>query len=68
MAYLHIIQYFIHNTNTRHNGDTKLPKLKVAGPNPVSRSNNNKDLADLVKSFCIYSGNPVSSFISSESF
>ena len=33
--------------------ECQLPKLKVAGSNPVSRSNKNKDLADLVKSFFV---------------
>jgi hypothetical protein len=33
--------------------ECQLPKLKVAGSNPVSRSKKIKDLADRVKSFYI---------------
>ena len=33
--------------------ECQLPKLKVGGSNPLSRSNKNKDLADMVRSFFI---------------
>ena len=33
--------------------ECQLPKLKVAGSNPVSRSKKIKDLADMVKSFFV---------------
>ncbi len=39
------LQGFTVCANTQNNNGVKLPKLKVAGPNPVSRSNNNKGLA-----------------------
>jgi len=42
----------------------QLPKLKVAGPNPVSRSNKIKDLAIMVKSFFLTSETFVSVFVS----
>ena len=36
--------------------ECQLPKLKVAGSNPVSRSIKIKDLADMVKSFFLALG------------
>ena len=44
--------------------ECQLPKLKVAGSNPVSRSKKIKDLADTVKSFFVGSEGFVSVFVS----
>jgi hypothetical protein len=44
--------------------ECQLPKLKVAGPNPVSRSKKIKDLAHTVKSFFLASVAFVSVFVS----
>jgi hypothetical protein len=39
--------------NTIEHRSSLIPKLKVAGSNPVSRSRKIKDLADSVKSFFV---------------
>ena len=44
--------------------ECQLPKLKVAGSNPVSRSNKIKDLTDVVKSFFLALVSFVSVFVS----
>ena len=44
--------------------ECQLPKLKVAGSNPVSRSKKIKDLADMVKSFFLALVAFVSVFVS----
>ena len=44
--------------------ECQLPKLKVAGSNPVSRSKKFKDLADKVKSFFVALATFVSVFVS----
>ena len=44
--------------------ECQLPKLKVAGSNPVSRSNKIKDLANRVKSFFVVLAGFVSVFVS----
>ena len=44
--------------------ECQLPKLKVAGSNPVSRSNKIKDLAGMVKSFFVAVATFVSVFVS----
>ena len=44
--------------------ECQLPKLKVAGSNPVSRSKKIKDLADTVKSFFLVLRVFVSVFVS----
>ena len=44
--------------------ECQLPKLKVAGSNPVSRSNKIKDLANRVKSFFVALAGFVSVFVS----
>ncbi len=44
--------------------ECQLPKLKVAGSNPVSRSNKNKDLANMVKSLFVVLRVFVSVFVS----
>lgn len=44
--------------------ECQLPKLKAAGSNPVSRSKENKDLGDLLKSFFLVLEVFVSIFVS----